>query len=410
MPALQAGLESSYINPDSQHSRMRLHFSNLKIPTPAIGIATLLTMCSVLAAGLLPFEMPRNDVAWVSQENAVHFGRHGIILSRGILSAITGYGTAITMEVWLRPSRIWTTGCVLTFYGYSSTRQFRVEQDYADLVLQVGEPDKNTADLHRTLRVTNVFRNKQFVLTVTSNDRETMVYVNGELAARSAAFRISSIDMTGRLILANCPHRNHSWSGDMKGLAIFEIAITPPQILNDYQSWVKRGEPSSQLADKLVALYLFHEHVGNIIHDTAPAGVALEIPRQFVVIDQLRFESPITEFRTQRTYVENVLLNIAGFVPLGLMLALYFGAVWKIKRATLTAVIVGATISFAIELLQSFTPTRYSGCTDLVTNTLGTWIGTFLYGSLRSFGFLKVEAPIVSQSALCQANPEKVEL
>jgi len=309
-----------------------------------------------------------------------------------MLPAPPGDGAGMSMEVWLQPDYTWKTGSVLTIYGSSISRQFRVEQDYSDLVLQLGELDERRADPRRTLRVADVFRRRQFLLTVTSSEQETLIYVDGHLAARSSEFLISTQDMSGRLIVANSPLRDHSWSGKIKGLAIYKGVASPSQVRNGYQNWEERDTPSPESADKSVALYLFRERAGSVVHDASSSRADLEIPQRFLVVDQLRFEDPVTEFRTQDTYAKNILLNVAGFVPLGFMLRLWFGGVRRIKRATVYAVLVGFTVSFVIELLQSFLPTRYSGCTDLLTNTLGTWIGTMLCERLHSMAAVRIEA------------------
>jgi glycopeptide antibiotics resistance protein len=62
---------------------------------------------------------------------------------------------------------------------------------------------------------------------------------------------------------------------------------------------------------------------------------------------------------------------------LGFCSLLYLSA-RRWKQAVLLTLALGASVSFTIELLQSFLPTRESGMTDLFTNTLGTWCGILM--------------------------------
>jgi len=97
-----------------------------------------------------------------------------------------------------------------------------------------------------------------------------------------------------------------------------------------------------------------------------------------MVVDQLLFESPISEFRHDKSYLKDAFINVVGFVPLGFVCGLYFRTVRQARRTALITIVIGATVSIAIEYFQSYLPTRFSGITDIITNTVGTWIGVMV--------------------------------
>lgn len=66
----------------------------------------------------------------------------------------------------------------------------------------------------------------------------------------------------------------------------------------------------------------------------------------------------------------NSILNVVLFLPLGLLLPVY----WKRFRNFAPAVTAGFCLSLLIEFLQIFTH-RASDVNDLITNTLGTAVG-----------------------------------
>ena len=130
-----------------------------------------------------------------------------------------------------------------------------------------------------------------------------------------------------------------------------------------------------------MALYLFDEHAGRVIHNQVSSGPDLYIPDRYLVLDQILLQPFWQEFHPTRGYLKDVLMNIAGFVPFGFLFCAYLSLACRIKRPALVTILLGLALSFTIEFLQWFLPTRDSGTTDLITDTLGTAIGARFYRS-----------------------------
>jgi len=350
--------------------------SNIQMQRRVAGVLFLVTLGAILVAGLWPFCAPTNDVSWV--RDGIRFGSHGTALSTGNLGSAGLDDETCGLEVWLQPARTWATGSILAFYNSSKMRQVVLEQDYTDLVLYRSVAAWDGVVSQSSLRVPNVFRRQQAFIAITAAGQGTSIYIDGQWVLTSPDFRLSAQDLSGQLILANSPFRDHSWSGQMKRLGIYEGELSAPQVVRHYREWPLRGEPSGG-SERALALYLFHEQGGSIIHNAVSGGMDLRIPKRFLVLHQMLFESPLTEVHTERSYGKNALINVAGFVPLGFVASFYFAAFWKMARAAMAAILVGAATSFAIEYFQSYLPTRYSGLTDTITNTLGAGLGAMLY-------------------------------
>ena len=123
-----------------------------------------------------------------------------------------------------------------------------------------------------------------------------------------------------------------------------------------------------------------------MIRNLTPGEPDLVIPASFVLPSKRFLALPWDEFRPDWGYVNDLIRNIIGFVPLGFAVCGYFSLTGN-KKAVLVAIVVGALTSFSIEVLQGFIPQRESGLTDVVTNTLGTALGAFLVqsGPIRKF-------------------------
>lgn len=75
---------------------------------------------------------------------------------------------------------------------------------------------------------------------------------------------------------------------------------------------------------------------------------------------------------------EDLVLNVLGFVPLGLVLAPALPRKLGWLATVLIATLLGGLLSLSVETLQNFLPTRISSNVDLGCNTLGSLMGAVL--------------------------------
>lgn len=349
-------------------------FWHMIISRWAILATCVAVLSGILIAALWPFHSPRNQVTWVDHQNALRFGRYGTVLSSGTLTLANSGRSSYSLELWLEPALTWTTGNIFSLYDPLNSMQLSIRQHYTDLVLQ-GSGGSQFAEMS----VADVFRKQQVFVTITSTGQDTVVYIDGQLAKQAPVFWRSSASLSGQLVLGDSPLRSDSWRGQVRGLAIYKGAFSSEQVAEHCANWMQGRESHLNDDTSALAIYLFDEHVGRVIHNEIKPGVELYIPSRYLVIDQLRFETPWSEFHTQPNYLNNCLVNIAGFVPLGFIFSFYFTEIRQIKWSDFAIIILGSCVSFMIEFAQAYLPTRYSGMTDIITNTLGTAVGVVLY-------------------------------
>lgn len=346
-------------------------------------------LISILVAGLWPFHSPKNQVTWMERANGVRFGEYGTILSLGTFQMRSSQGPApYSFEIWLQPGLTIDTNTFLAFYTPESPGSFSLHQSNADLVLEGGSQTDDQATPAR-IYVDNVFRQaKQVFITITLGPEGSTVYIDGALVRKFHQFRPSSNDFRGQLVIGDSPVKTDTWSGQLHGLAIYNRELTALQALDHCKTWTTEKKPQVAENENLVAAYLFREQAGNVVHNEVRGGIDLYIPARYMILHEKFLELPWTEFHADWGYLKNVLINVGGFIPLGIFFCAYLSSVLQVKHAPVATVILGGSVSLTIEVLQAYLPTRQSGVTDLITNTLGTGVGVMLYGRIARLPML----------------------
>lgn len=350
-----------------------------------LGLVCVLMVCGLLAAGLSPFNpFPRNEVFWLNEGKGLEFGAHGLVISSDLLSpSPTEHDSYCSLQIRLQPKRRYVnnSSTILVFYTPDNPVQFRLMQYGDELLFRRNYHQAKNRFKNLEIEMESAFTNNEPVsFTITSGPEGAVAYRNGVRAGASRRMGLSCNDFAGQLVIGNSPISDNAWQGRLLDLAIYKRELTPQEISRDYAA-INAGPPLQglpDLHDNIVARYDFAEGSGKVIHNREGFAPDLQIPAHFRILHKQFLAPPWKEFRPDNGYVNDVAINIAGFIPFGFLLAAYLSWNRQGTRAATLTILAGAAISVTIEVLQVFIPSRTSGVTDIITNTLGTALGVLL--------------------------------
>lgn len=352
----------------------------------------------MFAVALWPFDFkPVNKVAWLNSRNGVNFYGQAMILSPLLWDDPQNspfQNKSITIEILLRPSSEHSDvgiGRILSLHdGYEPDVLFlgqwrnhlvirsRIQIIQNRLQKPVKRRDFSEIGLSKALpKDTDQF------MTITSGIGGTSIYINGKLARAYPNYNVLSgfAGAPCQLVLGNSPNGSGYWAGYLSGLAIYNQTLTPSRVSKSYQEWIDKGSPSTPKDNGCVALYLFHEQKGTIVHNHIEGDSDLSMPEVFKPLRRSVLSAPWIPFNWDRSSLQDISINIVGFVPFGFIFAVFLCKMKHLRKSTLylTTILIGLAFSLAIELIQVYLPSRDSSLTDVICNTIGTIVGLILF-------------------------------
>jgi hypothetical protein len=232
-------------------------------------------------------------------------------------------------------------------------------------------------------------------ITLVSEKGSTAIYIDGKLDKTVSDFSLLPIDkdLSGRLVLGNSSDGAHAWNGTFFGLTIYNQTLRNSEVRDNYNSWLKHLLPQSQAAfeqayrgsfvgpSRAAAQYLFNERSGELVRDHSGSGHDLTISPVFQPARRTVLGMPDKSFFFNRYNLNDIAINIVGFVPFGLFLAAWLLQVKHLSapRINSLSILVSACLSLTIELIQVYLPARNSSLMDVISNILGTASGILLF-------------------------------
>ncbi|GMT47576.1 MAG: hypothetical protein IEMM0007_1142 [bacterium] len=380
---------------------MNLHI--LKKPgAKQLTVICLLIVTVIFLAGLWPLKFnPANKVEWLKGRNGIHFYGHGIVYTPKALNTSTQNpvaGNSISIELIIQPQKEQTYSIerIMSFYDSGKVENLMIGQWKSHLIIRRGDINsKNRRNLKEIGTGKILQKRKTCFITITSGEKGTSLYIDGELAKNYPDYTLVNQKRTlsGQIVLGNSMSGRDYWRGNILGLAIYSRVLKAGKVYRNYQAWTL-GATQTLLKNKgIVSLYMFNEKAGRSVINLAGKGHNLVIPATFRIFRKTVLVPIWKDFHPNRSYFKDIAINIAGFIPFGFILSFLLYTIKKPSASImyLTAILSGGAISLTIELLQVYLPTRSSQMSDLIFNILGTILGVAL------FRFLAYNSNILSR-------------
>jgi len=329
--------------------------------------------------GLWPFNfVSSNDVAFDADHRGYRFNqsseqgdshRRGLAYTEGPLRFESSRNLAILIEA--TPTRIPNgLGTLLEFHDGRAQAPLLIAQWQEHLVIrsrrdneQRNRPYSEVGHRHCLVVGSKVS------LLISDDGTSTTIYVNGVEAVVKPSFALlDPSSIRSRIAIGASADGEQPWIGLLSRIAVFNRAMKP--------------EDLGDAALPPILTYDFARESGRRLSNPfAPQG-SLLLPDRFLPIERKPFASLSSWDPRRRGLVIDALLNLFGFMPIGIVFFAFLRQRMNWLFGTILATIaLGALSSYGIEWAQQFLPSRNPSAFDLLANTLGGLLGA-LSGAL----------------------------
>lgn len=347
----------------------RLGIAALPVAAAGSRAAVLAVVLTIVVFGLWPFNFfPKNNVTWTPRTGALEFhgsGRHRVFSARGMaVSAPLGNssGQGLTIELLCEPRRVQDAGLafLVSLFDVAALEPVSLSQWKTHLVVRI----RKAVGGFREIGLHDVLTpGRPVLLTLVIGTDTTRLFVNGiqKKTVAKVGLPLMPGDAFGRLVAGNSARGGNPWQGVLRGLAFYDRALSDARVRRHAAGWLS-GSCSPESARTSLLLYCPARRVYGLI-----------VPQRLQVL-QRQFLQVTPPFDSR--LVQDTVVNLLGFVPLGFVLCAYVRRIRSLGgRSVLLAGALGTVLSLCIELTQGFMVLRMSTIVDVLCNSAGTFLG-----------------------------------
>jgi hypothetical protein len=355
---------------------------------------TMAMLLVILFFGLRPRGLTGdNAVALLSDKGALVFKKHGMAFVGDIYSGSKPtFSGELTIEMAIRAGRTAKRGfgSLLMMHDGSDHSQLLVGQWESSIIIMNGDDYDNSRRLPRLLVRDAFSAEKIRFITITAGGKGTRLYVDGLPADADRNWKLA-VPQQGqklRMVVGNSVTGKQSWIGEIHGLGFYGTAFSSEKVKRHYDGWIRDARFPHDATDAPLVLYTFREQIGHRVPDMSGHNQSLQLPLKPIVLEKIFLSPPWHDFKLTRSFFVDAALNLFGFIPLGAVFLGWLGVSlsWPDKQMARAIVVFCFLLSLTMEILQAWMPTRSSSLLDLALNTLGAWLGIWLFKKVSRIG------------------------
>jgi VanZ family protein len=327
-----------------------------------------------------------NCVTWITDQAGIHLRKYGIVYTNPIIDKKeTGFSESnnFSVEIALKLENPSTNefNFIAVLHDGNDSSQLLLAQWRSWIVFMNGDDYAHKRKTNRIAVDTALLPKGPLFLTITTGNNVTKLYCNGKFIQENRNLTLTMPNgERSRLIVGNSVYGNHSWEGDVFGLAIYKSTLNSKNIELHFDNWSIDHNFSFAKNDKPLVLYFFDEKEGKLALDHAGGNHHLKIPHRMKILERRILEPEWENLEYELNYIQDWFLNFMGFIPLGFSLSAtlirFRGQFYK--HVVLKTVFFCFLVSIFIEIVQAWIPSRSSSMSDLILNTCGALTGSII--------------------------------
>jgi hypothetical protein len=372
----------------------------------------------LLVLGLWPFNFRQVNIAATDQTSGLMLAEPGTAYTTAPPTKISGMNN-FTIYMNVSPDTYGSNGYprIVTYSLDDECMNFMVGQWNDSLVFKL-KADKRERPIH--FETDGIFSvGRQTSLAVVFDSTRLSLYKDGEVkkARNIGPLTFRDWDPSYPLVVGSEADGKTCWQGTIHSIALYDRALSvdevkelsagaaafDPLVYYDFMGKSQtvagsglrvngsgdKGEGKRDKSQTVAGSGLRvdgsgnykhatrNSELGTVVHDLGRGQPAdLVIPRHFTPYKRTFLAQPSRYWKEYKRNAWDMVINIAGFVPLGfLLIALSARCGLRVGASVTFALFAGCLLSLTIEALQAYLPSRDSSMMDLITNTVGTGVG-----------------------------------